>query len=82
MKEVLISKHSADGHTSHVFVSSPMQIRYLVRKYAKKGYVLTKIYWFMGAYSLSFGPERYKYSSGSGYRLHHGITAPNTVLIR
>lgn len=82
MKEVLLAKHSADGHTSNTFTSSRMQMRYLVRTYAKKGYVLTKIYVLMGGYVMSFGRKRYTYVSGSGYCLHHDITAPNTVEIQ
>lgn len=81
MKEVLLAKYSADGHKSHVFTSSRMQMRYLVRKYAKKGYVLTKIYVYLDAYNLIFGRERYTFASGSGYRVHHEITAPNTTEI-
>lgn len=82
MKEVFLYKHSADGHTSHVFTSSRMQLRYLVRTYAKKGYVLTKIYVLLGGYTLSFGRRRYTYVSASGYRMHHDITAPNTTEIQ
>lgn len=82
MKEVLLAKYSADGHKSHVFTSSPMQMRYLVRKYAKKGYVLTKIYVYLDAYNLIFGRKRYTCVSASGYCLHHDITAPNTTEIQ